>query len=635
MTDTKQQPLILIVDDVSTNVQLLATALSRLYRIKVANNGSSALSIAQNEQPDLILLDTMMPHMDGFEVLRRLKENTLTDNIPVIFVTADNAESDEERGLSLGAVDYITKPFSIPVVKARIRNQIRLKQRTDLLKLEPIDIFQWSDHFNTDIAKIDEQHRRLVQLLNQLACNAAFHSDIQTLNSAFDKLTDYAVYHFQTEETIWHEYLQDDALAMKHKVEHNNFTSTISSLKNEQYPHSLYSRIDKVLLFLVNWLVYHILESDKYMALVVLNMQAGASQEQAEKQAQDKLHNQTKHLISIILSAYRSFAVNTTQLMKEAIERTQAEHRLSISAKKLKLTVQHLETANEDLKKQSTDSIKVFAQIIEMRSGIKSEQSKHIIEKAMLVARDIGMNAEDSKNLMYAGFLMKIGKISFPDSLLEKPFHSVPLADKQRYLKHAVEGEALLNRLPQLKGASVLIRHQYERYDGSGLPDGLAKQNIPLGARILSAVSDYISYLDGSMTGETMSVNAAIGQLIERKGSYYDPDIVDALINVLQDSIAEESVAMERPEVKKSWKSGSLRNKQKAKKFAELRQIVEIPWPQLRVGMALDSVYFGDKPYIRNCVVDKKIIGDIFSLSERIGKDPIIKIRLDKETKKG
>ena len=634
MTDTKQQPLILIVDDVSTNVQLLATALSRLYRIKVANNGPSALTIAQNEQPDLILLDIMMPHMDGFEVLRRLKENTLTDNIPVIFVTADNAESDEERGLSLGAVDYITKPFSIPVVKARIRNQIRLKQRTDLVKLEHIDIFQWSDHFNTDIAKIDEQHRRLVQLLNQLACNAAFHCDIQTLNSAFDKLADYAVYHFQTEETIWHEYLQDDALAMKHKVEHNNFTSTISSLKNEQAPHSLYSRIDKVLLFLVNWLAYHILESDKYMALVVLNMQAGASQKQAEKQAQDKLHDQTKHLISIILSAYRSFAVNTTQLMKEAIERTQAEQRLSISAKKLKLTVQSLETANEDLKKQYTDSIKVFAQIIEMRSGIKSEQSKHIIEKAMLVARDIGMNAEDSKNLMYAGFLMKIGKISFPDSLLEKPFHSVPLADKQRYLKHAVEGEALLNRLPQLKGASVLIRHQYERYDGSGLPDGLAKQTIPLGARILSAVSDYISYLDGSMTGETMSVSAAIDQLIERKGSYYDPDIVDALINVLQDSIAEESVAMERPEVKKSWKSGSLRNKQKAKKFAELRQIVEIPWPQLRVGMALDSVYFGDKPYIRNCVVDKKIIGDIFSLSERTGKDPIIKIRLDKETKK-
>ena len=101
MTDTKQQPLILIVDDVSTNVQLLATALSRLYRIKVANNGPSALTIAQNEQPDLILLDIMMPHMDGFEVLRRLKENTLTDNIPVIFVTADNAESDEERGLSL------------------------------------------------------------------------------------------------------------------------------------------------------------------------------------------------------------------------------------------------------------------------------------------------------------------------------------------------------------------------------------------------------------------------------------------------------------------------------------------------------------------------------------------------------
>lgn len=134
MTNTQQQPMILIVDDVPTNVQILAQALTSHYRIKVASNGIDALKIAQREQPDLILLDIMMPGMNGFEVCRRLKEDTKTHKIAVIFVTARNAESDEELGLNLGAVDYITKPFVIPIVKARIQNHIRLKLQADMLE---------------------------------------------------------------------------------------------------------------------------------------------------------------------------------------------------------------------------------------------------------------------------------------------------------------------------------------------------------------------------------------------------------------------------------------------------------------------------------------------------------------------
>lgn len=134
MTNTKQRPMILIVDDVPINVQILAEVLSSVYQIKVASNGADALKIAQSQQPDLILLDVMMPEMDGFEVCRRLKADKSTHKIPVIFVTAKNAESDEELGLNLGAVDYITKPFVIPVAKARIRNHIRLKQQADLLE---------------------------------------------------------------------------------------------------------------------------------------------------------------------------------------------------------------------------------------------------------------------------------------------------------------------------------------------------------------------------------------------------------------------------------------------------------------------------------------------------------------------
>ncbi len=135
MNISVQRPTILIIDDVPTNVQILAEALNPLYRIKVASSGANALEIAQRKpHPDIILLDVMMPEMDGFEVCRRLKSNNETSNIPVIFVTAKNTESDEELGLNLGAVDYITKPFSIPITKARIRNHLRLKHQADLLE---------------------------------------------------------------------------------------------------------------------------------------------------------------------------------------------------------------------------------------------------------------------------------------------------------------------------------------------------------------------------------------------------------------------------------------------------------------------------------------------------------------------
>lgn len=135
MTSEPLKPLILIVDDTPTNIQILAENLIKDYRVKVAASGENALRIVtQQELPDLILLDVMMPDIDGYEVCRRLKNNPQTSSIPIIFVTALNEVANEEFGLNLGAMDYITKPFYLPVVKARIRNHIRLKQMTDMLE---------------------------------------------------------------------------------------------------------------------------------------------------------------------------------------------------------------------------------------------------------------------------------------------------------------------------------------------------------------------------------------------------------------------------------------------------------------------------------------------------------------------
>lgn len=129
------QPTILVVDDTPENLAVLGGLLQPYYRVKVASSGARALAVATGTpHPDLILLDVMMPGLDGYAVLERLRAQELTHNIPVIFVTALDASEDEERGLSLGAVDYITKPIKPAIVLARVRTQLELKQARDWLR---------------------------------------------------------------------------------------------------------------------------------------------------------------------------------------------------------------------------------------------------------------------------------------------------------------------------------------------------------------------------------------------------------------------------------------------------------------------------------------------------------------------
>ena len=126
---------VLVVDDTTANLMLMNDLLNPLYTVKVASSGARALKIANSgTPPDLILLDIMMPEMDGYEVCRRLKSSPATRDVPVIFLTAKAETSDEQAGFALGAVDYITKPISPPIVLARVKTSLTLKAAADFLK---------------------------------------------------------------------------------------------------------------------------------------------------------------------------------------------------------------------------------------------------------------------------------------------------------------------------------------------------------------------------------------------------------------------------------------------------------------------------------------------------------------------
>jgi len=124
--DNVEKNIILIVEDDSSNVMELVHILQSEYKLNVALDGASALQHVKEYPPDLILLDIIMPGLNGFDVLSELQKSDETANIPVIFITGLNSNEDEHRGISLGAVDYICKPFDDMIVKRRVLNQIQI-----------------------------------------------------------------------------------------------------------------------------------------------------------------------------------------------------------------------------------------------------------------------------------------------------------------------------------------------------------------------------------------------------------------------------------------------------------------------------------------------------------------------------
>ncbi len=134
----EDESIILVVDDAPENLSLISSILKEKYKVKVATRGAKALSILANsiQKPDLILLDILMPEMDGYEVCRELKRSDLTASIPVIFLTSLTQVEDEEKGLKVGAVDYIHKPISPSVLLARVQTHLKLKEARDFLKVQ-------------------------------------------------------------------------------------------------------------------------------------------------------------------------------------------------------------------------------------------------------------------------------------------------------------------------------------------------------------------------------------------------------------------------------------------------------------------------------------------------------------------
>jgi putative nucleotidyltransferase with HDIG domain len=207
---------------------------------------------------------------------------------------------------------------------------------------------------------------------------------------------------------------------------------------------------------------------------------------------------------------------------------------------KVRERTHELEQAHNAIKSSYIATVKVFSNLLELREGGIAGHSRRVAEQAHKISIALGVEESESQQVLFAGLLHDIGKISMSDTILARPYHELSAQEQAIFHKHPVIGEALLMGLDYLQGAARIIRAHHERYDGSGYPDELKGEAIPMGARILAVVNDYDDLKFGAYSSRKYSRVQALEVLRMGKNKNYDPEVVDSLVT------HETNVALEK-----------------------------------------------------------------------------------------
>ncbi len=243
------------------------------------------------------------------------------------------------------------------------------------------EIFPWNKNFETGIDLIDEQHKKLVDILNALAAHLANRSGDIIMNDIFDELASYADYHFKAEEEIWFEHLKDDEWSREHHKTHNSFIEEVLAIKNNKEERPLDDVVYDIVSFLSKWLAYHILDTDKCLAIAVKRIKAGSEIAQAKKDALHEMSGSMKVIIDTVLTMYDTLSTRTLDLMREKSLRQKAEEELKISEERFNLVT---DTSSEnvwdwDIEHNKIDKSEGEFSIYDISSNIKDSKNESVI----------------------------------------------------------------------------------------------------------------------------------------------------------------------------------------------------------------------------------------------------------------
>ncbi|HLS98296.1 MAG: response regulator [Porticoccaceae bacterium] len=488
MTDTEipaaPKPRILIVDDVNENLHGLMSILRQDYAILAANSGEKALEIAARDPaPDLVLLDIRMPGIDGYEVLRRLKSDPHTSDVPVIFVTALAEISDEDTGITLGAADYITKPINPDLLKLRILTQLELHR-----------------YRRKPQARLDQpESRQSILIVDDVAEN--IHALAESLKDDYRIM---AANNGAKALELVHGATPPDLVLLDILMPEMDGYEVCRRIKATPAG----NRIPVIFVTVVDATV------DK-----VRGFSIGAADYITKPFDIDEVRARVRtHLELSRLQRY----------FEELVEQRTADLRAANEA---------LLAQQAALERTLEGTIHTVGMAVEARDPYTAGHQRRVAELSAAIARRMGLDDKRIQGVRLGAMIHDIGKIAVPTDILTKPGRLTDI-EYRLVQDHPVTGYRILADVEFPWPVADIAHQHHERLDGSGYPQGLKGEDICLEARIV-AVADVIeSMVSHRPYRPALGLDAALAEIRTRRGERYDPQVVDACLRVIDDGFA-------------------------------------------------------------------------------------------------
>ena len=509
----KKTPLILVVDDNQTNIDIVRSYLKRMgLASRSARNGLKAIELAKNLHPDLILLDVMMPEMDGLEVCKILKNNPATSAIPVIFLSARKQIDHRVSGMAIGAVDYITKPFEPSELEIRIRSALRTKAMQDMLisqaKTDPLTgLYNWrcfhevlSEELQRSVENSQPLSLILVDLdMFKIVNDSYGHQmgdkvlcDLSAMISASVRPTDH-VARYGGDELIIVLPLTgaEQAKAMAERL--------CAEIKETTF-------------------------GDKQFTVEIAGSFGVVTADPGDEPTAEALVRMADEALYTAKRRGR----NQVCVWKNDHQEQQRTQDPEISGHLYRRRTR-VAAINAQSRKQAMESMWMLAKALEARDHYSAHHSENVTHYAIAIAKAMGLTAEFVHHIHNAAMLHDIGKIGIPDRILKK-VGRLDISEWEMMKQHPLISAEIIGQLTVLKREVLNVRHHHEHLDGSGYPDGLIGKEIPIGARILAVADAFDAITSDRIYRDAGDRQTAVDELTRCVGSQFDPEVVAAFV---------------------------------------------------------------------------------------------------------
>ncbi len=514
---------ILVVDDSPSNLHLLVKMLvAQGYRVRVATDGQQAIASAEANPPDLLLLDVMMPGLDGYEVCRRLKAQAETRDIPILFLSALTQPGHKVEGFASGGVDYITKPFQTNEVLARVATHLALQRASRALQDKTSQLERANAELAREIAERTRAEDALRQTQAELvvrvqertaelsASNAALRAEIAERNRA-----ELALKENEARYRTLFENARDAIIILhgEYLIECNSRTLEMLNCTREQIVGQTLSRFSPL-----------------------LQPDGGDLIEQARKKIAEALAGEPQQFEW----QYR-LSTGTLLSAEVSLNRIELSGQLFLQAiihdiTERKKAEQQIQQLNAELLAAYDATLEGWAHALDLRDKETEGHSQRVVEMTIGLARALGLGEPQLTHLRRGALLHDIGKMGLPDHILFKP-DKLDAEEKRLMNLHPVMAYDMLSRVDYLKPALDIPYCHHEKWDGTGYPRGLKGEEIPLAARIFAIVDVWDALRSDRIYRRGWTAEQTREYILSEAGKYFDPQLVPVFLSLVLDPL--------------------------------------------------------------------------------------------------